>query len=143
MKLDDKRMLSSMISTVQMGQIGIRSVLNSNISAKMKLALSDQLREYDSLERQIQELALKHEYKLNNVNPVVRRLAEKTTKVRLSVGNVPSKVAGMMIQGNTRGMILSIKNQHKHAVNDTAVSELSNKLLSIEESNIKQMQAFL
>ena len=44
-----KDVLSSVIKTAQMGQIGIRSVLNAPLRAGLKDALRSQLREYDAM----------------------------------------------------------------------------------------------
>ena len=48
-----------------------------------------------------------------------------------------------MIQGNTEGMILVLKNLHQLEQQDSQVSLLSQRLLDCETANIRQMQAFL
>ena len=65
------------------------------------------------------------------------------TRTRLSFGNIDSKTAAMMIQGNTRGMIKGLKNIHQFTASDERVNTLSQKLLDCEAANIKQMQGFL
>ena len=49
----------------------------------------------------------------------------------------------MMIIGNTRGMIKSLKNIHRYDNHDQQVQILSQKLLDCETANIRQMEAFL
>jgi hypothetical protein len=49
----------------------------------------------------------------------------------------------MMIQGNTRGMIVVLKDLHQTREPDKQVEKLSQKLLETENSNITQMQGFL
>jgi uncharacterized protein (DUF305 family) len=58
-------------------------------------------------------------------------------------GNADSKLAAMMIQGNTRGMIVVLKDLHQTREPDKQVEKLSQKLLETENSNITQMQGFL
>ena len=65
------------------------------------------------------------------------------SKAKLARGNADSKIAGMMIQGNTRGMIKGLKNVHQFNRNDEQVNALSQKLLDCETANIRQMQSFL
>ena len=136
-------MLNSIISTVQMGQVGIRSVLDTSVRNDLRNALQSQLREYDAIESEAHEIASSRGWELREVNPAVRKMADMMTKVRLSYGKVNSKVAAMMIQGNTRGMIIGLKDLHQCSNVDARVSGLFQKLLDIERDNIRQMQGYL
>ncbi len=140
---ESKELLSSILNTTQMGQIGIRSALDKTMRPKLRSALESQLREYDTIETEAHNIAENHGWILKEVNPGIRAMANAMTKARLSYGNVNSKLAAMMIQGNTRGMILGLKGQHQTHQCNPQVWELSQRLLNCEEENIKQMQAFL
>lgn len=140
---DSKDVLSSIIKTAQMGQIGIRSVLNAPLRANLKDALRSQLREYDAIEREALELACVRGWTLEQLDPVVKRMTNMMTKMRLKFGDVSSKAAAMMIQGNTKGIIKGYKNLNQFAASDERVTVLSRKLLDCEQSNIQQMQGFL
>jgi len=140
---DNFDMLSSIIKTTQMGQIGIRSVLDAPMSPGIKKALHSQLKEYDAIETQAHDLANQRGWKLNELNPAVRRMADMMTKAKLSMGCNDSKIASMMVQGNIRGVIKGLKNSHRYPHNDQQISELSRKLLDCENSNILQMEAYL
>jgi hypothetical protein len=126
-----------------MGQIGIRSVLDSPMSPGIKQALHSQLKEYDAIETQAHDLANQRGWKLNELNPAVRKMADMMTKAKLSMGCNDSKIASMMVQGNIRGVIKGLKNSHRYPHNDQQISELSRKLLDCENSNILQMEAYL
>ena len=52
-----KEILSSVVKTAQMGQIGIRSVQDYAYSHRLKDALNSQLKEYDMIESEAQKLA--------------------------------------------------------------------------------------
>lgn len=136
-------MLDSIISTVQMGQVGIRSVLDTSVRTDLRKALQSQLREYDTIETQAHSIASSRGWELREVNPAVRKMADMMTKARLSYGKINSKVAAMMIQGNTRGMIIGLKDMHQCEHVDDEVSGLFQKLLDTETANIRQMQGFL
>ena len=138
-----KDVLSSIVKTTQMGQVGIRSVLNAPLRANLKDALRSQLREYDSIEREALILASSRGWELEQLDPAVKYMANMMTKTRLRFGNTSSKTAAMMIQGNTRGIIKGYKNLNQFAQPDEQVSKLSRKLLDCEQENIKQMQGFL
>lgn len=138
-----KDILSSVIQTAQMGQIGIRSVLNAPLQARLKDALRSQLREYHIIEQEGLELASAKGLVLKELNPAIKHMSNMMTKAKLSYGDPSSKVATMMIQGNTKGIIKGYKNLNQFAVPDERIVALSRKLLDCEKENIQQMQGFL
>ena len=140
---ESKDLLSSILKTTQMGQVGIRSVLDTAMRPTLRKALESQLQEYDSIESEAQCIASSRGWEVPELDPVVRTMADMMTRVRLTGGNTDSKIAGMMIQGNTRGMIKGLKNLHQFNRQDFQVKSLSQKLLDCETANIRQMQGFL
>ena len=64
-------------------------------------------------------------------------------RTRLSFGNLDSKAAAMMIQGNTRGIIKGFKNLNQFPPSDQQVNALAQRLIDIEEANNHQLQGFL
>lgn len=140
---NSKEMLSSILKTTQMGQIGIRSVLDTSMRPGLRKALESQLQEYDAIESEAHAIASQRGWELRELDPAVRFMSNMMVKAKLTRGNADSKIAGMMIQGNTRGMIKSLKNSHQFSSQDEPVSILTQKLLDCEKANIRQMQSFL
>lgn len=140
---DSKQLLCSLLHTVQMGQTGIRSVRNSAIRVGLKQELDQQLKQYDSIEKEALDLAQQRGWQLTNVNPGLRKMSDMMSRVQLWGGDVDSKIAGMLIQGNTRGMILGIRNLNRSADHDQQVLALAHKLLDRENINIQKTQPFL
>ena len=138
-----KEILTSLLKTTQMGQVGIRSVLDTSMRPGLRKALESQLREYDSIETEAHSIATQRGWELQELDPAVRMMADMMTQMKLNGKNTDSKIADMMIQGNTRGMIKGLKNIHQFADNDEQISILSQKLLDCETANIRQMQGFL
>lgn len=140
---DSKELLSSILETTQMGQVGIRSALSTTMRPSLRKALESQLQEYDSIEHEAQAIAASRGWELRDLEPAAKGMANLMTRIRLSYGNTDSKLAAMMIQGNTRGMILGLKDLHQFNRPDAQVATLSQKLLDCETANIRQMQSFL
>ena len=138
-----KEILSSVLKTTQMGQIGIRSVLDTSMRPGLRKALESQLQEYDSIESEAHSIASQRGWELPELDPAKRVMTDMMTRMKLSRGNSDSKIADMMIQGNTQGMIKGLKNLHQFPETDTQISTLSQKLLDCETANIRQMQGFL
>ena len=113
---ESKQLLDSIISTVQMGQIGIRSVMDRAVRTDFKKALKSQLAEYDTVETEAHAIASARGWELKEVNPAIRSMSEAMARMRLSFGGNDSKIAAMMIRGNTRGMIIGLKDQHRFPI---------------------------
>ena len=138
-----KEILSSVLKTTQMGQVGIRSVLDASMRPGLRKALESQLQEYDSIETEAHAIAFQRGWEVKELDPGVRFFSDMMTRVKLNRRNTDSKIADMMIQGNTKGMIKGQKNIHQFPDQDDQVSTLSQKLLDCETANIRQMQTFL
>ena len=139
----NKEILSSILKTTQMGQVGIRSLLDTSMRPGLRKALESQLKEYDSIESEAHALASQRGWELRELDPAVRMMSDMMTRMKLGGKNSDSKIADMMIQGNTRGMVKGLKNIHQFAGNDAQVSTLSQKLLDCETANIRQMKEYL
>ena len=140
---DSKDILSSLLKTTQMGQVGIRSVIKAAEAPQFKQALRSQLNEYNKIEEEAYALAKKRGWLLAELNPVARTMADMASRGKLMYGKNDSKIAAMMVQGNTRGVIKSLKNLHRYDQNDGEVTTLSQKLLDCENENIRQMEGYL
>ena len=138
-----KDILSSVLKTTQMGQIGIRSILKNNLQASLRTELKSQLREYDAIEQEAHGIALSRGWKLEELNPAIKGMTNMMTTSRLSFGNANSKAAQMMIQGNTRGIIKGYKNLNQFPPSDQRIVNLAQKLIDFEETNNRQLQGFL
>ena len=136
-------MLTSMLHTVQMGQSGIRCVMENAVGAGLKSELKDQLKQYDDLEKQTLATAQSHGFQLKNLNPAVQTMSAILSKAQMLGGERDSKIAGMLIQGNTRGMIQGIKNLRKATAASRDVKELAQQIINRENINIQKSQPFL
>lgn len=138
-----KEILSSVLKTTQIGQIGIRSVLDTPIQPQFRNAIQSQLREYDSIETEAHRVAQNHGWKLSELNPSIRFMTDRMAKIKLAYGNRESKAAAMMIRGNTNGIIICLKNLHQASEYNETIAALSQKLLETEAANVQQMKPFL
>jgi len=138
-----REILSSLLKTTQMGQIGIRCCLNASMSQELRGALERQLREYDSIEAEAHAIASQRGWEVPELDPAVKFMAGTMTRMKLGRRCTDSRIADMMIQGNTRGMVKSFQNLHRFSDRDNKLRTLSQKLLDCENANIRQMQGFL
>ncbi len=139
----NKEVLSSILKTTQMGQIGIRAVMPYAIRQDLRNELQSQLREYDMIESEAHTIASARGWELKELDPATKAMAQFCARAMLTARNVDSKIAAMMINGNTRGVIKSLKNQHHAKNEDHAISALSKKLIDTENTNAQQMQGYV
>ncbi len=138
-----EEILSSILKTTQMGQVGIRCVMEYPVSPDLRRALKSQLKEYDSIESEAHAIASRRGWQVPELSGGVRMMSTMMSRMNLAASVSDSKIAGMMIQGNTRGMIKTGKNQNHSTSRDEAVNALARKLLEKEQENIQQMKPFL
>ena len=138
-----KDILSSILKTTQMGQIGIRSLLKSPLRAELRTELKSQLKEYDAIEQEAHGIASARGWDLKELNPAIKSMTNMMTRSQLSFGDMDSKAAAMMMRGNMRGVIKGYKNINQFAETDRQVSELAYRLIDFEQVNNQQLQGFL
>ncbi|MDO5399918.1 MAG: hypothetical protein Q4F17_02920 [Eubacteriales bacterium] len=139
----NQQALCSILKTTQIGQAGIRSALDSRMEPGLRKALESQLHEYDSIETEAHAIATARGWDLPELDPMLHLMTRCSARMKLRGRNTDSKIADMMIQGNTRGMIQGLKNLHQLAGADGQIHILSQKLLDCETANIRRMQSFL
>lgn len=141
--MNNEKMLTSVLHTVQMGQSGIRCVMDSAVRPALKQEMRQQLKTYDQMERQARQLAAQNGVQLRNIHPGILKMSDLMAKARLVGGERDSKIAGMLIQGNTRGMILGMKNLRKGSKIDSEVQALARSLVEQERLSIENSKVFL
>lgn len=141
---NDIPMLNAIHQATQMGSYGIKTVLNETGDRQFRAALRQQLAEYEELSGEAARLLHGHGATPKNINPMAKLGSAMTSKMKIrSSADPTSKIAELMLQGNTRGMIKSMHNIRTMGVLDPKVSSLSNRLLQTEQANIDQMKQYL
>ena len=141
--INSERVLNDIIKTCQMGIQGIDIVMDKTGEPALRQALKVQRKEYSDLEAEGKLLAQRKGISIEQIGAVTKRMSAWLSRGQLLVGEPNSKIAGMMIQGNTRGVITGMKNARMHQNKDSRVTALSEKLLETEDRNIDQMKPFL
>ena len=141
--IESKNILTSVLHTAQMGVSGIDAVQNRAVNPQLQTLLQQQRQEYAAIADQSLHLAQEKGWELPHRSRFVETMSTTCAKCRLMVGDTDSTIAGMLIQGNTRGMILGIKNLNKASDTDPDVAAVAKSLLNLENMNIQKSQEFL
>ena len=137
-------MLNSIRRTTQMGCYGIEVVLDETVNRKFRNALREQHKEYEEIFEEADRLLNERGGKVKNINPFAKYGSAISSVMRVRASTDPTaKIAEMMLQGNTRGMIKSLNNIRTMGMLEPKVASLSRRLLQTEQANIDQMKQFL
>lgn len=139
----DCEMLNRIRKSTQMGQVGIHAIMKGDINPQFHRALKQQLEEYDEINKQADRLLQEHGGKPENLGLLAKWGNRVATSMKHKVDGSTSKLAEMMVEGNTKGMIKSMQSIRSLGVLDPKVSALSNRLLQTEQANIDQMKQYL
>ena len=138
-----KEVLTSVLHTAQMGISGIEAVKNKAVKPQLLQLLQEQQKEYSMIESESFRLASCKGWDLPPRSKLLDKMSTISAKCRLMSGDTDSTIAGMLIQGNTRGMIIGIKHLNHTQELDQEVSQVAHKLLNLENTNIQKTQQFL
>lgn len=143
MMKNNQRHLWDLVKTARLGQVEIRSILDTTLGAGLRSTLEGQLREYDSIETEAWAMALQRGWDLPQPDPGRCFWKDRVTRMQITGRDTDSRVADLLIRGNTRGMIRGLKGLHRLEGEDRQLRILSQKLLDCENAHIRQMQRFL
>ena len=141
--MNDQEMLTSILRSVQTGQMGIRSILDTSMRPALRKLLQSQLQEYNAIEAEVCAIASQRGWELKELQPARRIASNLRIKRKLDRVNADSVIADMMIRRNTESMIAELKDLHLYGQENRQVSALSQRLVDCETANIRRMQPFL
>ena len=139
----DMQALQEICKSTQMGQDGIRTVMKGAKEPAMQQALASQLREYDAIHHQADKLLKNRGETAKQIPGMVLNFSRMGAQMKMKMDGSSSKIAEMMIEGNTKGMVKAMRQSRQGQVLDPKISSLNHRLLQTELANIEQMKGFL
>ncbi|MDD6161153.1 MAG: hypothetical protein PUB51_08520 [Oscillospiraceae bacterium] len=141
--ITENQLLNHIYQTAEMGGEGIEAVLKYADEPKLVQALNSQLSEYRKMQRSAGEMLRERGEEAKGTNPMAKVSSEMMSAMKTMADHSATKIAEMMIQGNTMGVTKSIRTIRDCTLHDERVRDLANKLLKTEEANIEEMKRFL
>ena len=131
------------VKTTQAGQNGLEYVLEKPISPALRQVLRNQSALYERLEKEALELCANRDWQVQELKNVSKVMSKTAAKLRLRGKDLDTRVAAMVIRGNTSGMIKGLRNLRSLPSQDPTVTGLAQRLLDAETESIRQMKGFL
>ena len=141
--LNDTQLLNHVYQTAEMGRDGILSVLKHTENPNLARALRHQLSEYKDLQDTSARMLCERGKKPQGISPITKLSSQVMATMQTKMDHSATKIAEMMIQGNTMGVTKSLRTIHDYNMTDEGVCDIANKLLKTEQDNIEAMKPFL
>lgn len=141
--ITDTELLNYIRQTTLMGRDGIDAVIKYSSCQPMTDALRQQRAEYGELLESATRMLVRRGGVPEPLGMGAKMGIGMSRTRNAFAPPSTSKIAEMMISGNTKGVIKSIQHHRQYMGRDERVTDLSKKLLETEQSNIEQMKPFL
>ena len=139
--LNESELINFIRQNVQMGIDGIKIVIDDVKSKEFYEELKSELREYNEIFNDAEELADRAGYEKVDINAAVKIASHLSGRLR-TINGGDSKIAESMIQGSTMGVTKLI--MHINEFNgDQDVLKIAERLLKFLEGNIENLKHFL
>lgn len=142
-QMQECELLNAVRRETEMGVVGIHAVLRYADDGDFRMALQGQLAEYNKLQVEATRLLSQRGGVKHDLPQMAKRCAKMTARMKLLQDGSASKIAGMMIEGNTKGMVKSLRNLRLYCGGDLPTATVARRLLETELANIEQMKPYL
>lgn len=129
--------------TCEMGVSGLNDVKNSIKDDRLRNAAESQIREYESITARAGQLLRQAGLEPKGPGAMSKAMAGIMSKAKLTITPTDSKIAEMIIQGNTMGITKCVKHLNDFGNGDSGVRKLAEKLISTQQANVEQIKPFL
>lgn len=141
--LQDVEMLNYVYQNAEMGRDALTQLIQITNDTKFRKTMEAQLSEYqnvfDSAEKMIQE----RNEQAKGVGPMAKISSRLMVNAKTMMDSSPSKMAQMLIQGSTMGVVEVTRHMKDYDGSDERVNDISQKLLRTEQQNIEEMKKYL
>lgn len=141
--ITDTELLNYIRQTTMMGRTGIDAVMKYSACGPLTDALRQQRAEYGELLDAASRMLAQRGGQPESLPMGAKMGAAMSRTMNAFSPPNTSRIAEMMISGNTKGVIKSIQHHRQYLGKDERVTDLSKKLLETEQNNIEQMKPFL
>lgn len=144
--MENKELLEEIFKTVDMGSHSCIKLLKDLEGRDNKIidVIEDIKKEYLSFEKKVKKIVKKYKVDLEDVGMMAKLGSSMEMKMEVMKDNSDSKIADMLIRGNTMGVLEIEKSIHKFKdKTDKDVLKLAEELLDFQNNSIKKLKEYL
>ena len=142
-KRNDTELIQFVYQNAEMGKHGLSQLMEKTDDAPFRKALESQLNEYQSIMDSSRQLLLQRGVTPDSVGTTAKAMSSMMTTFKTLSDTSTSKMAEMLVQGNTMGIVKITKHLKEYPDASSEAKELAKKVLHTEENNVHQTKSFL
>ena len=140
--LPEMELLQYIYKTADMGCEGIDAV-EKHAEEKMLDELMRERAEYEHIRGQADMMIRKGGEEPAGAGMMAKLSADMMSMGQMAMDDSRSRIAEMMIQGTTMGIVKTIRHLRDYEGDDEQAKKLGQRLLDTQESNVENMKAYL
>jgi len=140
--LPEMELLQYIYKTADMGLEGIDAV-EKHAEQKLLEELRRERNEYESVRSDADQMIRKHGDEPGGTGVMAKMGADMMTAAEMTMDDSRGKIAEMMIQGTTMGIVKTIRHLKDYEGQDEDARKLGERLLDLQEENVEKMKAYL
>ena len=140
--LPEMELLQYIYKTADMGCEGIDAV-EKHAEEKMLDELMRERKEYEHIRGQADTMIHKGGEEPAGAGMMAKLSADMMSMGQMAMDDSRSRIAEMMIQGTTMGIVKTIRHLRDYEGDDEQARKLGQRLLDTQESNVEKMKAYL
>lgn len=140
---EDRALLDEVYKSVTMGSDSVSTLIGKTNDPSMREALTAQLEGYQNFASTARTKMNEKNYRIKETGVLAKIPAEVTMNVTTMMDNSNTKIAEMMINGSTMGIIELTRKIRRTPCADADSSKIANDVVAFEENNIAKMKTFL
>lgn len=141
--IHDTDMLEIICQDADMGQAAVGHVINltkdTSLRDELKKQRSDYQRSYAAAAALLQEKGCTPP----SAKSFTKAMTYVSSELQTLADHSPSKIAELVIQGNTMGITAITKQLHQYDGSNHAITNLANEQIRMEQKNIDNLKGFL
>lgn len=142
-QIEEVCILNDLHQGIQMGLVGIHSVLDKIEHQKLLNHLKEQKLEYERLDDQVIHICKGYGIDDESITKWESKMSELMTEVKLKFSKGDDKIVQMMIDGTNKGIQAVYKSKNEYQGDDEELKELIDDILKTEEHNLKELNIYL
>ena len=140
--LPEMELLQYIYKTADMGCEGIDSV-EKHAEQKLLDELRRERNEYESVRSDAEQMIRGKGDEPSGTGTMAKMSADVMTAAEMMMDDSRGKIAEMMIQGTTMGIVKTIRHLKDYEGQDEEARQLGERLLKLQEENVEKMKAYL
>lgn len=140
--LPEMELLQYIYKTADMGCDGIDAV-EKHAEEKMLEELMRERKEYEHIRGEADTLIRKGGKEPSGAGMMAKFSADLMSAGQMAMDDSRSRIAEMMIQGTTMGIVKTIRHLKDYEGDDENARRLGQRLLTTQEKNVEKMKAYL